>query len=133
MKHLIDIRKNSSLEKLFNIIEKLQPAPYWFEIKKYRRKRSTEQNAYYWGVVIDILGKEMGYYPEEMHEILKQKFNSKISILPNGEEVRHVKSTKKKDTFDFEQYLEKIRLWAVQEFGIIIPLPNESEEKWKKF
>lgn len=125
LKRIVNFENLEHVDRLCTYMEDLKDGIYWVEIKKYRKNRSLEQNGYYWGVVIEILSREFGCIPEEMHEILKARFNSEITILPNGEEVRHVKSTKDKDTFNFEEYLEDIRVWADTEFGINIPLPNE--------
>ena len=43
-------------------------------IRKPKTSRSTLQNSYYFGVVVEILAKELGYDKDEIHEILKYKF-----------------------------------------------------------
>jgi len=45
----------------------------------------------------------------------------------NGKEMEYVRSTTKLNTTAFEEYLEKIRLWASMELNCLIPLPNECE------
>jgi len=91
-------------------------------IRKPRTKRSDVQNSYYWGVVIELLSKELGYDKDEMHEILKYKF-----LQSNAMGMPYVKSTTKLSTGEFEDYLEKIRRWAAEFLNINIPLPNECE------
>lgn len=91
-------------------------------IRKPRTKRSDVQNSYYWGVVIELLSKELGYDKDEMHEILKYKF-----LQSNAMGMPYVKSTTKLSTGEFEEYLEKIRRWAAEFLNINIPLPNECE------
>lgn len=86
------------------------------------KPRSLEQNAYYWGVVLPLIGQTTGYLPEEVHEALKWKF-----LRQQGAKLDRIISTTALDTIDFEQYLEKVRLWAAQELQIVIPLPNEIE------
>ena len=91
--------------------------------------RTTPENKYYWGVVIDLLSDELGYTPEEMHEILKIKFLCyKIHLKHKDgsvEEITYGKTTKDLTTKEFEEYLTKIRTWASADLGILIPLPNE--------
>jgi len=88
-------------------------------VRRYRTNRSNNQNRYYFGIVIKILGDELGYMPDEMHEALKWKF------LRKGGKLETVKSTSSLTTIEFEEYLELIRIWALRDLEIAIPLPNE--------
>ena len=88
-------------------------------VRRYRTNRSNNQNRYYFGIVIKILGDELGYMPDEMHEALKWKF------LRKGGKLETVKSTSSLTTIEFEEYLELIRIWALRDLEINIPLPNE--------
>lgn len=90
-------------------------------IRKPRTKRSDVQNSYYWGVVIELLSKELGYDKDEMHEILKYKF-----LQSNAMGMPYVKSTTKLSTGEFEEYLSKIKQWAAEFLHIVIPDPNEA-------
>ncbi|MDD5061962.1 MAG: hypothetical protein PHN44_06775 [Candidatus Marinimicrobia bacterium] len=90
-------------------------------VRKEKSKRSLRENSYYWGVVIEILSNFTGYESEEMHEALKFKFLR----THEGEALESVKSTTKLNTAEFEDYLERIRRWAAQEYNCFIPLPNE--------
>lgn len=88
-----------------------------------RRKRTNNQNAYYWGICIKLIADHTGAEPEEIHEALKLHFCQKRFV---GNLVAP-SSTARLDTIDFETYLEKVRVWAQQELGVSIPLPNEVE------
>ena len=90
-------------------------------IRKPRTKRSDVQNSYYWGVVIELLSKELGYDKDELHEILKYKF-----LQSNAMGMPYVKSTTKLSTGEFEEYLSKIKRWAAEFLHIVIPDPNEA-------
>lgn len=87
-----------------------------------RAKRSNNQNNYYFGVVCKILGDYFGYTEEEMHDALKMKF-----LRHGAADLETVKSTTKLNTTEFEEYLEKIRRWAITEYNVNVPLPNEAE------
>ncbi len=91
-------------------------------LRKQKAERSNQQNNYYWGVVIEILGGYTGYTAEEMHEALKEKF---LSAIPDEHGLRKIKSTTKLSTAEFTDYLDKIKRWAVIELGCYIPDPNE--------
>ena len=90
-------------------------------IRKPRTKRSDVQNSYYWGVVIELLSKELGYDKDEIHEILKYKF-----LQSNAMGMPYIKSTTKLSTGEFEEYLSKIKQWAAEFLHIVIPDPNEA-------
>lgn len=89
-------------------------------IGKKQRNRSENENRYYWGVVVNILADYCGYMPQEMHEALKWKF-----LRKTDGKLETVRSTASLSTNEFEEYLEKIRIWANTELSILIPLPNE--------
>ena len=90
-------------------------------IRKPKTSRSTLQNSYYFGVVVELLANELGYDKDEIHEILKYKF-----LQSNAMGMPYVKSTTKLSTGEFEEYLEKIRRWAAEFLHINIPDPNEA-------
>jgi hypothetical protein len=100
-------------------------------IEKRRKKRSNNQNAFYW-LVIDMmrdgfnntLGENVGV--QEVHEFLKNRFLFKEIVNENiGEVVKMPKSTTELSTIEFEEYLENIRAFGLEFLGITIPMPNE--------
>lgn len=95
-------------------------------IKPWRNKRSHQQNKYYWGVPIKLIGEKLGYDDDETHEILKQKFlKIKVVRLGDGEEFIISKSTTDLKTVEFEDFLSKVRTWASVKLECMIPMPNE--------
>lgn len=89
-------------------------------LQKERHNRTLNQNSYYWGVVIEILGNHFGYDADEMHEALKFKF------LKTHENTRLIttRSTAKLSTLEFGEYLDKVIRWAAEE-GCYIPSSEE--------
>ncbi len=98
-------------------------------IRKYRSQRTLEQNAYYWGVVIPILGDHFGYDAEEIHEELKLMFNPIQSKIDPARKIGG--STTKMSTVEFycdqDSYVERIARWAASDYGIYIPPPEKAE------
>lgn len=90
-------------------------------IRKPKTSRSTLQNSYYFGVVVELLANELGYDKDEIHEILKYKF-----LQSHAMGMPYVKSTTKLSTGEFEDYLAKIKRWAAEFLNIVIPDPNEA-------
>jgi hypothetical protein len=84
--------------------------------------RSDRQNRYYWGVVLKIIGQELGYLPDEVHQLMAKNF---LSYENKGD--MFVKSTTKLKVAEMEDYLETVRRFASMELSIYIPLPNETE------
>lgn len=73
-----------------------------------------------------MLASEFGYYKDEMHDLLRRKFLSYTKENPyTGETEMFARSTTKLNTADMEIYLEAIRSWALSEFAVYLPLPNE--------
>lgn len=95
------------------------------------KQRSTQQNRYYWGVVVPMVkdglnekGTELT--TEETHEFLKYKFNSKDLINEDSGEVLQVPlSTTRLMTTGFIEYVEKIQRFAVEWLDVVIPDPGE--------
>lgn len=102
-----------------------EPVKITLTLKKFRKQRSNEQNAYYFGVVVEMLADELGYTPEEMHDALKWKF-----LRKKGVNIPTVRRTSDLSTVEFEDYLSNIRMWASlppeqEGLGVYIPNPNE--------
>ncbi len=97
-------------------------------IRKYRSKRTNDQNEYYWGVVIKILSDHFGYESEEMHEELKLMFNPIQSKIDPNRKIGG--STTKMNTVEFysdqDSYVERICRWAAEQ-GVYIPPPEKAE------
>jgi hypothetical protein len=95
------------------------------EIKRFRKNRTSQQNRYYWGVIVDILSKELGYEPDEIHIMLREKF-LRIHDERYPDFVL-AKSTSRLSTQEFNEFKENIQRWAAQKLGIYIPDPSEGE------
>lgn len=94
-------------------------------LKKRTKSRSSNQNRYYWGVVIETLSNHIGYEREEMHDTLKILFLRKPAPAQGLPDT--LRSTSSLTTVEFEEFLERVRRWASVDFSLSIPLPNEVE------
>lgn len=98
-------------------------------IERKSRKRSNQQNAYYWGVIIPLckrgfndLGHDLN--DEDTHTFLKSKFNALDIVFEDTGEVFPLgRSTTEMDTIDFMMYVEKIQQFAATILNTIIPDP----------
>ena len=85
--------------------------------------RSVNQNKYYWGVVLHYISEEIGHSPEEVHDLLKAQF-LKGTIHVKGLDLDKVGSTASLKTDEFEEYLNKIKIWAAEFLNVNIPDPE---------
>ena len=123
------IKDNRDKQSLFSYLKELEN-DYIVSVKKQRNTRSNMQNSYYWKCIIQGLAEELGYFPNEMHDALRAKFLSEyemISFNDNQIAINKIGSTTALNTKQFEQYTEKIRVWALTDLGIRLMLPNEYE------
>lgn len=93
-------------------------------VKKWHKKRSDKQNAYYW-VCLTAISKDTGELPEVLHETFKAMF-LKRQVKIKNKVISVVGSTTSLDSFGFTEYIEKISSFMA-DFGIILPAPNEYE------
>lgn len=99
-------------------------------IERKKKKRSSPQNRYYHACIVPIckeILKEYGYLftNENTHEFLKANFNTKELVNEKTGEVRYVPmTTTTLSTIEFEEYLERIRIWAFEFAQVTIELPN---------
>lgn len=113
-------------EKLWQVMKVLK-GKNRVEIKKYRKPRSSQENRYYWKIIVGTLAMEFGYTEQEMHFELKRMFLSyQKPNIKTGELTTFIRSTTDLDTMEAEAYYEQIRIWALSEYTIYLPLPNET-------
>jgi len=94
-------------------------------VKRHRDNRSLNQNSYYFGVVVSMIGEAIGEPDiEAVHEMLKLEHNYYLAKV-GTREIRVPMSTAELNTEAFEAYLERVRRWASEYLSLYIPLPNE--------
>lgn len=90
-------------------------------VQVYHKVRTIQQNKYYWAVIVDMLAEHCGMTDEEMHESLKDKF---LSIYDPAIDLKRIRSTTELNTMEFIEYNERIKRWASEFFGLVIPDPK---------
>lgn len=118
---------HADIPKLKHHLKRMEGMEVRIQIEKkpkQRRIRSTEQNGYYWAEPIAVLADHTGHTEQEIHDSLKAMFlTEEVDI--NGHKFNVVKSTTSLNTVEFEEYMQKIRMWASIDLGVYIRLPNE--------
>ena len=123
------IKDSKDKQSLINYLKELEN-DYIVEVKKQRNNRSNMQNSYYWKCIVQTLSEELGYFPNEIHDILRAKFLNEWEILEINDKkigINKIGSTATLNTKAFEIYADQIRIWALTELGIRLMLPNEYE------
>jgi len=124
--------------KAISAIEAL-PVEQAYEIKiaEYRRKRSTPQNAYYWGVVLPMLSEFTGSTVDELHRIMLCEVMGEEIVEAGPWKIRRPRRTTttgyegERDvltTVQFMAYIDRVRQVAA-DIGCNVPDP--SSDYWQ--
>lgn len=99
---------------------------------KPKKKRSNNQNSFYWGVLIPLMqsgAKDLWgevWSIDKAHKHLSQKFVFHESINERtGEITQTPKSTTELTTTGWEVYMTEIRIYLLEDFDINAPEPNQ--------
>lgn len=135
------------MEALADLVHELEELPcgrtYKVTVEQVRSARSTQANAYYWGVVVEAIYQKVGYEPGEIHEFLcGERFGWKDRPVPRtprnreGLESVPVRTTthgpdgKRSvlSSYDFWEFVEFARRIAATRINVVVPDPDPS---WK--
>ena len=110
-------------------VERLNGKEVTVTIQEKLNNRTTKQNSYYWAVVDMIAGtiREAGQNItiDEVHELLKSKFNTK-EVSYKGNKLHDLgESTTDLNTAEFNEYILKIKVWCLEFLSLEIPDPGE--------
>ena len=128
--------KNGSLTRNRNLIKDaiatFENKQVVIKIEKFKKKRSTQQNRFYYGVIIPIVQnclKEAGHIMtnESTHDLIKLKFLKETLFVneTTGEVIERIKSTTELSTSQFMDLLAEINNFTFEYFGVSIPSPND--------
>lgn len=122
------IKNKDILEKCIIHLRALNPNKIWdIQIKHHVAKRSNPQNKIYWKW-ISIIGNELGYHREEMHEEFATRFIGTVEKTTlSGSKLIEPVSTTTLTTKEFAEYLVKIEAFAM---GENIRLPSPEHYGW---
>ena len=95
-------------------------------IEPWVRHRSTNQNAYYHGVVLKEIALETGHDADELHEFFKRRFLPCRTIEVAGQVIDAPPSTTDLSTIEFRDYIDRIAAFAATELGIAISEPGQA-------
>ena|SRR3990167_8308811 len=110
--------KKSFLKYLLTLTGKIQ-----LSVERRKRKRTFNQNSWYWGVVLPIICETTGYTLNEQDRIFEQLFAPKKIIKFKGRDLVIYKHCREMTTGEFVEFIERIRA-CVADMGVIIPDPD---------
>ncbi len=128
--------KNGTLTRNRNLIkdaiETFEGKQIVIKIEKAKKKRSTQQNRFYYGVIIPIVQnclKDAGHIltNESTHDLIKLKFLKEVLFVneDTGEVIERIKSTTELSTSQFMDLLAEINNFTFEYFGVSLPSPND--------
>tara|TARA_R110002012_G_scaffold59425_1_gene155396 strand:+ start:1597 stop:1977 length:381 start_codon:yes stop_codon:yes gene_type:complete len=91
------------------------------EIREAENVRTNQQNKLWWSWM-SIIGDELGYGKQEIHDICKYRFLLREEII-DGEIHQSLKSTTTLTKKEFKKLTQDVYYWANDTFNI--NLPNE--------
>ena len=94
-----------------------------YDVKQYRRPRSTQQNRTLW-MWYAVVAAETGTPSEDVHEWCKRRFLDARTITVAGETIKIPGSTRTLDTKQFCAYMDHVQQWARDELSIVLPDPS---------
>jgi len=128
--------KNGTLTRNTNLIkdaiQTFEGKQIVIKIEKAKKKRSTQQNRFYYGVIIPIVQnclKDAGHIltSESTHDLIKLKFLKEPLFVneETGEVIERIKSTTELSTSQFMDLLAEINNFTFEYFGVSLPSPND--------
>ena len=125
-------------KRIANEVQQFEGKAVTVTIQRKKKHRSTAQNAWYWGVCLEVLTTALRYEmpdyilsKELVHEMLKEKFlpvvvgpKKQMVIQSTGEVLEVGYTTTKLSTTEFMHYKDLVQQWA-GELNIYIPDPHE--------
>jgi hypothetical protein len=128
--------KNGTLTRNTNLIkdaiQTFEGKQIVIKIEKANKKRSTQQNRFYYGVIIPIVQnclKEAGHIMtnESTHDLIKLKFLKEALFVneETGEVIERIKSTTELSTSQFMDLLAEINNFTFEYFGVSLPSPTD--------
>lgn len=118
---------------VLNAIKSFEGKEVVITIDRLKKKRSNNQNSYYWGVLIPLTKKAIldtwgeVWSVEKTHSYLKENFCFYEKVNEStGEVIKVPKSTTENTTTEMEVYHLEIRKHLLEWFNVDAPEPNEN-------
>jgi len=126
------VRNKQDWELLHDIVSPfIGKKPFSVELSSTIKRRTVEQNSYYWGVIVQ---KQLEYYESNMEDMIRDvlyglKFALTTEFVHELNKIIYFngRSTREKDTVEFSKICDQIREHFLHDFKFLIEGPNEQE------
>ena len=108
-------------ERFLDDLIELEGKDIVFTLSENKDYRTNSQNKLWWKYM-QIMGNELGYNKNEMHDICKLKFLQRERV-EDGRKIKYLKSTTSLTKKEFKTLVDEVIIWAASTFSI--NLPNE--------
>lgn len=110
-------------------MRQFKPGPVVVTVDRRTDRRSHAANRFLWGVVYAHISEYTGADPEDIHDEMCARFTTRTVSYANphtGEmvETEVVGRTSRMSVKEFYEFVEKVRLFAAEFFGLTIPDPD---------
>lgn len=136
--HAKDANRGRVIYNAVELIGQLDQSKSWkVEIKQHRRARTCTANAYYFGVVLPTIVRELGHTSDDWHEMFCGEYFGWRKIDMGARQISRPLRTTTNDESGRRDVLDTARFWQFVEFaikqagaaGVYVPQPNEMERK----
>lgn len=130
-KHGINGINRREIEPFWEKLKELDPDEvYNIYVFNTKANRTTAQNKYYWGVVLETIYNEIdgSYTKDQLHETFKRELNPKITELGN-KMIEHGGSTKEMTKADFTDFVKKVKDWALEVLDVRVLGPEDLSDE----
>ncbi len=96
-------------------------------IRAKRSKRSLDQNALWWSIIVPAIAEEVGYdrsEHDECHYALVARFFGTHTDKISGATVANARSSKL-STKQFSELIDGTVRWAATDLGLVLPMPDD--------
>ncbi len=107
--------------------KRLAGEPVELVLRKRKSKRSLDQSAYWWAVPVRMIAMETGEDPDAVHYALLGACWGWKPSEALRREIPVVSSSRKLTVDEFSHLIEWVGPFAMEVFGVSIPLPNEAD------
>lgn len=117
----LDTLDEWNLRHLVNELKKVKNnlTPHVILCREAAEKTTLPQLRYYWGVVLEDIADQTGYYPDEIHDFNKKLFGLKSSYFIGDEAMELIKGLSKMNKKQASDFIDRvINHWTSH--GVII-------------
>ncbi len=94
-------------------------------VRKVTRKRSRNQNAFWWAVVVPMFADACGYAPYEHEAVHDELMRVLVGLKPDANPVLKIRqSSVDLSTEEFNVLIEQAQIFGATKLGIVIPDPD---------